>query len=123
VASTSSLIYRNERRAARLQAELRVRYGDSALDHVGRVGNISENGLYIATNRVLGVGTRIRLALELPDEEVLHTAEVVWAIQVPDRLTEVLVHGMGVRFVDPDPTWLERFRRFKESLAVAAVSK
>jgi hypothetical protein len=113
--ATETLIYRKERRSARLRTELRVRYGVESLDHVEQAQNICEGGLYIATNRVLEVGTRIQLAIAFPDQEPLLAGEVVWAIQVPEHLRQSVVYGMGIRFVDPHPAWPECFRRWKEA--------
>jgi len=113
--SPSTLIYRKQRRARRVDGNLPVRYGIGALDRSDRARNISVAGLYVATNDVLGVGTRIRLAVGLPDGESAMRGEVVWAIQVPPHLVDSMVFGMGIRLFDCEPSWPARFERWKRS--------
>ena len=106
-------IYRKKRRTPRVQTDLRVCYEDASLDRVDRATCISEHGLYIPTNDIFQVGTRIQLSVEFPDRVVHHGGEVIWAIQVPDRLRDSLVYGMGIRFVEPEAGWFDFFRRWR----------
>ncbi len=103
----------------RIRLKLPVRFGRRALDRSGHANDISESGAHVVTNEVFKVGSRIRLAIELGDYTAEHEAEVVWAIGVPEHMVGSLAHGMGVRFLHPDPDWSRRFRQWKASLVPA----
>jgi len=100
------------RRDERVRARLPVTYGDGAIDRRSFAESISEGGLYVNTNEVFKVGTRLVVRIEFPDRAVCHRAEVTWAIRVPEHLREQMVCGMGLSFIDPDPQWPEFFHRW-----------
>ena len=104
----------------RVDARLLVRYGISSIDREDYAENISAGGLYIRTNRVFKVGTLVKLVVEFPGHPFHHQAEVAWAIQVPDKLRESLMYGMGIEFVSPDPAWPDFFREWRAGLPDAA---
>lgn len=104
----------------RVRSRLPVSYGVSATDSRSHAESISEGGLYINTNEVFKVGTRLIVRIEFPDRAVCHQAEVTWAIQVPEHLREQMVCGMGLTFVDPDPQWPEFFRTWMSGLRETA---
>jgi Tfp pilus assembly protein PilZ len=110
-------VYRKTRRARRVEAELNVRFGIDALEHNAVSTNISEDGIHIATNAAIKIGTRIQLVIEFPSHASRQTGQVVWAIQVPEHLVDSMVYGLGVRFVDPDPGWASVFGQWRDSLA------
>ena len=109
-ASTASAARAHDRVATRL----RVTYGVGAVDSASHAESISEGGLYINTNDVFKVGSRLIVRIEFPERAVCHCAEVTWAIRVPDHLRDQMVCGMGVSFIDPDPQWPEFFRRWQK---------
>jgi len=109
-------VYRRARRARRVQAELNVRYGTTGLDCCASSTNISEDGIHLATNDVVEIGTRVQLAIEFPGHVSRQTGDVVWAIQVPEHLVDSMVYGIGIRFVDPDPGWSSVFGQWRDSL-------
>jgi Tfp pilus assembly protein PilZ len=100
-----------------VQTRLLVRYGRSPGERTGYVESISEGGLYISTNDIYKVGTRLTLEIELPAATVSQIGEVVWAIRVPEHLREHLVCGMGISFVYTDAEWPRIFRQWKASMA------
>ena len=108
---------RRSRHHGRVRTRLWVSYGIDSIDSAGCAESVSEGGLHINTNDVLGVGTRLVLRIEFPDRTVLRHGEVTWAIRVPEHLRDEMVCGMGIRFLDPDPEWLEFFRGWRNSLA------
>ncbi len=63
------------RNNVRYAAQLRVRYGIYGLDHEAPVANISEGGMCLTTNDVYKTGSRILIAIDLPDGEVQLQAE------------------------------------------------
>ena len=110
------------RRHSRVRARLWVSYGIDSIDSAGCAESVSEGGLHISTNEVLGVGTRLVLRIEFPERAVLQLGEVTWAIRVPEHLRDEMVCGMGIRFLDLDPEWMEFFRGWQGSLASSKVS-
>jgi len=93
----------------RVETRLRVTFGVGSIDRESRAESISEGGLYINTNDVLKVGTRLIVRIEFPERAVCHRGEVTWAIQVPEHLRDKMVCGMGISFIDPDPQWPKFF--------------
>jgi CheY-like chemotaxis protein len=72
--------------------------------------DLSESGAFLATPGPLALGTRLQLALPLPDDLVLVTASVV-------RVQEPVwggCGGVGVRFENLDPLSLLFLRRYLE---------
>ena len=100
------------RRAERVQARLPVGYGVGRIERRDFADSISEAGLYIKTNDVYKVGTRLVLEVEFPDRTICHRGEVTWAIRVPTHLSDRMMCGMGISFLDAGAGWLEFFRRF-----------
>jgi len=100
----------------RVRARLHVSYGIGALECTSYVESISPGGVYINTNQVFKVGTRLVLRIEFAERAVCLQGEVTWAIRVPDNLKDKMVCGMGVAFIDPDPQWPELFLRWRTSL-------
>jgi Tfp pilus assembly protein PilZ len=100
----------------RVRTRLRVSYGLDALECSSFVESISPGGVYINTNEVFKVGTRLALRIEFGERAVCLQGEVTWAIRVPEGLKDRMVCGMGVAFIDPDPQWPELFLTWKESL-------
>jgi hypothetical protein len=103
----------DNRRKARIPASLPVHFGSRACDIPGAAENLSEEGLYINTNRIFPVGTTIQLEIQFPDCTIFHHAKVVWAIQVPEHQREELICGMGVEFVGHNPEWYPVYRRWR----------
>jgi len=104
------------RRHRRIRARLHVTYRVGTEEHKDYAESISEGGLYVNTNEVLEVGTRLVVRIDFPDHAVSHLAEVVWAIRVPEHLRHQMVCGMGLSFIDPDPQWVEFFSRWESRL-------
>lgn len=104
------------RRHDRVQTRLPVGYGVDGIDRTGYAESVSLGGLYINTNDVFKVGTRLIVRIDLPQGAVRQRAEVTWAIRVPEHLRERMVCGMGIAFVAPDPGWPALFRDWKRSL-------
>ena len=100
----------------RLPARLRVHYGVESADRNGFAENLSESGLYILTNRIYKVGTRLELICEFPERCTYHRGEVMWAIQVPEHMKKELVHGMGIQFTECEADWKKFYRRWNEQL-------
>ena len=101
------------RRHARVRARLDVSYGVDRPKRKAVVDNISEGGICLKANDVLGAGTRLILRIEFLHLSVWHNGEVVWATQVPDQPRHSMMCGMGIRFTEPDPAWPTFFRQWQ----------
>ncbi len=99
----------------RVETRLRVRYGDGRAEHELFASNISEGGMFIETNRVFPAGTRLILYIDFPRRTIQQWGEVTWAIRIPDHLRGSMVCGMGISFVDSEPSWPKFFRDWKVS--------
>ena len=90
--------------------------------YVGLSQNISEGGIFIATYRVLPLGTRVLLTFTLPGSSELLAVEgtVSWhrppeaVASTSGRSIPPVKTGMGVRFDDPDMDVQEAIRAFTE---------
>jgi hypothetical protein len=86
-----------QRRAPRIAVDLPARYraGDVALD--GRVGNLSQDGLFFHTPFLDGfAGDEVAVEVDLPDsdEPLALSGEVRWVDDTP------LHSGIGIRFTN-----------------------
>jgi len=99
-----------QKRSERVSARLPVRYGLAELEHSTFAENISETGLFISTNEVFQVGTRLHLELEISGRTVHQVGMVTWAIRVPEHQRGQMVHGMGIEFVRAGLEWPEIYR-------------
>jgi hypothetical protein len=87
-----------------------IRFGTPVADKIAFTRNISESGMYIQTNGVFKPGTIVQVQLELDGREFTLQARVLRAKRAPARLARFAGVGMGVRFVDPGPEWIEHYR-------------
>jgi uncharacterized protein (TIGR02266 family) len=93
----------------RTRGRIRVRFGVEQLDRTAFTMNVSQTGAFIRTNQVFVPGTTIRMEFHFPDTPLTVHARVVWAKKVPPQMAHLLHCGMGVRFVNPGPEWVEIF--------------
>ena len=117
---TGAAMIEEQRKSPRIPTRLPVHYGLYETDRTDYAFNISEKGLCIRTNKVLKVGTRIRLQIEFPERSVFFIGEVMWAIKVPEHLIDSMVCGMGVRFLNPEPGWGDYYRGWRRSMDALA---
>jgi len=87
-----------ERRAHfRFATHLEVRFATGAELRSACLGNVSEGGIFIATERPLPAGTPLRLFITAPEATVEMAGRVAWARPVSSATGAA---GMGVRFED-----------------------
>ncbi len=72
--------------------------------------NVSETGLFIATDDVITERARISIDLRLPGRNERLEGEVVWSrvLSIPGRPA-----GMGIRLLDPSPSYRSNVRGLK----------
>ena len=87
-------------RANRVRLEVPVHLQEGSVSCAGVAKNIGPGGVFVATVRMLGVGSRITLTLTLPGNgsPIAALAEVRWCRPFVD-LTD-LPAGVGLRFID-----------------------
>jgi hypothetical protein len=90
-----------------------VRYGVGDASKTAFTMNISLTGAFLRTNSVFRPGTTLQVEIDFPERKFSHWAQVVWAKKVPTQLAHVLLCGMGVRFLNPDPEWEDFFTRWQ----------
>ena len=91
-----------------------ARYGVDKPDRTGFTTNLSKKGVFVHTNHVHKPGTALQLELVAGQRKVTLAAVVVWAKAVPAQLSHILPCGMGLRFTNPGPEWLEFFEVWSE---------
>ncbi len=89
---------------------VKIRYGTRMADNTAFTRNISATGMFIQTNSVFKPGSTIQVHLQFPDRRFVMWARVRWAKRVPPQLIGIMAPGMGVRFVDPRPDWIDYYR-------------
>jgi len=86
-----------------MKSPLKVRLWKSATpEHSGQSENISEQGMFFATDLRMGVGTVIELVLKMP-QEITGEPEAEWrctghVVRVSKVDSEVGKQGIGVQF-------------------------
>ena len=90
-----------QRKAFRDDFDVVVDFGTEDRFFTGFAGNISDGGLFIATERPLPVGLPIMVRFSIPQFEapITVTAEVRWVRPSRPDLPET-AGGMGVKFLD-----------------------
>jgi hypothetical protein len=99
----------------RTRGRIRVRFGLGKLDRTAFTMNMSLTGAFIRTNHVFGPGQTIQVEFCFSEHSPVLHAKIVWAKKVPPQLAHLLLCGMGVRFIDPGPDWVEAFEGWESS--------
>ena len=95
------LVVDNHRRDFRIPFDSDIRYSIDQFNwHLGKADNISRSGIFIETDKVPKVGSRIYLNFNLPNcfQNIKATGEVVRLADVDDGDTGVEFSGMGIKF-------------------------
>ena len=61
-------------------------------------GDVSPEGAFVYSHRVLGPGSRVRVVVELPSGPAEAEGIVRWAKRVPASLGSLARGGMGIEF-------------------------
>ena len=96
---------RGYQRHPRFTKRLEVTFSSGDFSYRGILSNISENGLFIRTNRGLAPGTQLNIELLLPDHKVsLLKGTVRRTIKTP---FSTMKNGMGVELTEKDALFTE----------------
>ena len=86
----------NERRAdVRVALEVEVSLESESNFFVGLSGDVSRGGLFVVTWRKLSAGTRIFVAIDLPEGRLLADGEIRWVREAAEAVTP----GLGITFI------------------------
>jgi hypothetical protein len=106
---SSSVASCDKRKDRRERRRVLVRFGTRGTDKTAFTRNISESGLFLQTNSVMMPGSTIQVKVQFPEREFHMWAKVRWAKRAPGQLIGIVAAGMGIKFVEPSPEWLEYF--------------
>jgi hypothetical protein len=103
---------RGYQRFPRYTKRLEVTFSSGHLSFKGILSNISENGIFIRTNRGFAPGTTVDIEVMMPDESISHLKGIVKRT-VKTPLTAVK-NGMGVELTQKDDSFLSFVRSYRE---------
>lgn len=90
-----------QRRATRVPLDVEVGLATHTNFHTGFGENVSTGGLFVATFRLLPLGTSVELSFTLPDQTQVRVSAVVrWLRDPHDLEMRDVPPGMGLEFVD-----------------------
>jgi uncharacterized protein (TIGR02266 family) len=119
IARTSGVEARHDERRNHLRAELEAEVSLESETNffMGFSEDISEGGLFVATYDLLPVGSQIQIELALPDGYVVRAiAEVRWVRDLRDE-SDGVSPGLGLRFVELQPTDRDAITQFVQARA------
>lgn len=92
------------RQFKRYPVDLRVDYSTRDAFLANRVSNLSQGGLFIATENPLPIQSELDLVLTLQDdhERIQARGRVIWNYDIRKGTSRV-IPGMGIKFVDLSP--------------------
>lgn len=102
-------------RAKRVRVNVNVGLNTHTNFFVGTSLNLSEGGLFVATNAVVPVGTEVDLTFALPSGQSVQVHGVVRWTRTPDDRRPMLRAGVGVQFVALPDGVLDAVRAFVET--------
>jgi Tfp pilus assembly protein PilZ len=103
---------RGYQRFPRYTKRLEVTFSSGNLSYKGILSNISENGIFIRTNRGFAPGTTVDIEVMMPDQKISHLKGIVKRT-VKTPLTAVK-NGMGVELTQQDQAFLNFVRSYGE---------
>lgn len=96
----------NRRIEKRLEKSLLAYSDPEGADLVGIIANISKNGFFIESNRILDISSEISLVLAIYNELYSLKGEVRWVKRPGDQFPEDIPTGMGIRIVEAPVEYL-----------------
>jgi hypothetical protein len=95
----------DKRKDKRLRAKLHVKLTSGPATSWGILGDVSENGLFVKSNRGFAVGTLIDLEIILPDNSTsLLKGTVKRKIELPEQHRK---YGLGIELLKRDFRFLD----------------
>jgi uncharacterized protein (TIGR02266 family) len=106
------------RRSPRLDVVLKVRFETRADFQDALIHNISQTGVYLATDAPFDVGHQFTIEIDLPNDkgQVNGKCEVIWVNEIE---AEDYPKGMGVQLVEIEPKDRELLEEYLKELGNA----
>ncbi len=102
-------------RAPRVRMQATIDFSSENNFYAGFSTNISEGGVFVATVKLVPIGTEVDLAFSLPTGEKIETRGVVrWLREVNDKRPDAMP-GIGIEFVGLPPAAEASVKRFVTS--------
>ena len=99
-------------RRPRVKMQATIDFGSENNFYNGFSTNISEGGVFVATVKLVPLGTEVDLAFSLPTGEKIETKGVVrWQREVDDKHPETMP-GIGIEFINLPPAAEASVKRF-----------
>ncbi|NIT26870.1 MAG: hypothetical protein GTN53_30655 [Candidatus Aminicenantes bacterium] len=96
----------NKRFLDRLPIKLFIKYGREQATYVGFSTDISNNGIFLKSNKSFEPETTLKLQITLPDGKIIDLkGTVVWAKKLASKEGQLEVNGMGIRIVHSNPMY------------------
>lgn len=112
---------RGYQRYPRFTKRLEATFRSGGLSYRGILSNISENGLFIRTNRGFAPGTTLDIDVVMPDNTVVALKGIVKrTIKTP---ITTMKNGMGIELIGKDTAYLNFVRSFSEEMPDSALEK
>jgi hypothetical protein len=103
---------RGYQRHPRFTKRLEARFHAAGLSFTGILSNLSENGLFIRTNRGFAPDTVINIELLIPDRKISFLKGIVRrTIKTP---MSSLKNGMGIELIEKDDIYIDFVKSFTE---------
>ena len=108
----------DRRRSPRLDVVLKVRFDTREDFQDALIHNISQTGVYLATDAPFDVGYQFTIEIDLPDDkgEINGKCEVIWVNEIE---AENYPKGMGVHLFELEPKDLEILEEYLKELGNA----
>ncbi len=106
------VVYSRQRSDKRLSIHIEVTLSGPHNFFRGFTEDISKGGLFIATHRILPIGTEVTVTLLLEGREFTLPAQVVWAREQNPLLPQGIEPGMGLQFVRLSPEQISAIEEF-----------
>jgi uncharacterized protein (TIGR02266 family) len=102
-----------QRRQNRVELSIEIGLDDHTNFYVGFSENVSTGGLFIATYRLMPIGTEVAMTFVLPEDFPVFVRGVVrWQRDPCDLGHAELPPGMGVQFTDLGPAEQARIQAY-----------
>jgi len=108
----------DRRRSPRLDVVLKVRFETSADFQDALIQNISQTGVYLATDAPFDVGYQFAIEIDLPNDkgQIKGKCEVIWVNEIE---AEDYPKGMGVKLFELEPKDRELLEEYLKELGNA----
>ncbi len=113
------VVYSRQRSDKRISLHIEVTLAGPHNFFRGFTEDISKGGLFVATHRILPIGTEVTVTLALEGREFVLPAQVVWVREQNSFLPQGIEPGMGLQFIRLAPEQIgaiEEFIKKKEPI-------